>query len=376
MAERGAIPTAVPATGRRALRAMSSFFTPLLPDDYIEMINPLWTTQELRGRIERIDRETGDAATIVIKPGWKWPGHEPGQYLRVGFVVDGIHHWRAYSLTSDPDRSDGCISITPKLVDGGKVSPYLLQTAVPGTVVRLGGVEGTFVLPDPLPDALLFVTAGSGITPIMSMLRSLEHRGALDDVVLIHSARTPDDVIFGSELRGMAARHPGLRFHEQHTGQMGRMTPQSLDTLCPDWREREAFISGPGEMLDALTAHWPSERGDPARLHTERFQPMIGTGDGERGDGGPITFAGSGIEAFSDGGTPILVAGEEAGAILPYGCRMGICHTCVVRLCSGSVRDLRTGDVHGQDGEMVRTCTNAPEGPVVLELPNERSRNR
>src|ERR1700712_845328 len=124
MAERGAVPQ-VPVLRRRALHAVRSLFTPLLPDDYLELINPLWSTQELRGRIEHIQAETPNAATIVIKPGWEWEGQEPRQYLRIGMALDGIHHWRAYSLTSDPARPDGCISITPKLVDSGKVSPFL-----------------------------------------------------------------------------------------------------------------------------------------------------------------------------------------------------------------------------------------------------------
>src|ERR671914_2018403 len=136
MAEVGARPKVHPAR-RKALGAVRSLFTPLLPDDYLELINPLWSTQELRGRVERIQRETDEAATIVIKPGWEWPGHEPGQYVRIGIVVDGVHHWRAYSLTSDPDREDGLISITPKLVDEGKVTPWLVRKARPGTVVRL-----------------------------------------------------------------------------------------------------------------------------------------------------------------------------------------------------------------------------------------------
>src|SRR5215213_3483883 len=178
MAERGAVPN-VPRARQRALGAVRSLFTPLLPDDYLELINPLWSTQELRGRIERIERETPDAVTVVIRPGWEWPGHQPGQYLRIGVVVDGIHHWRAYSLTSDPGRPDGCISITPKLVQEGKVSPWLVRQARDGGIVRLGGVEGTFVLPDELPDSFLFISAGSGITPIMSMLRALERRDAL-----------------------------------------------------------------------------------------------------------------------------------------------------------------------------------------------------
>jgi ferredoxin-NADP reductase len=366
MAERGARPQ-VPAWRLRALRTVRALFTPLLPDDYLELINPLWSTQELRGRIERIERETHNAATVVIRPGWEWPGHEPGQYLRIGMVVDGIHHWRAYSLTSDPGREDGCISITPKLVEAGKVSPYLVRHARPGTVVRLGGVEGQFVLGDTPPARPLFISAGSGITPIMSMLRAVARRGALTDAVLLHSARTADDVIFAAELAELDRRHPGFRVHVRLTGEQGRLAPGMLEDLCPDWREREAFASGPGEMLDALSEHWEHE-GDVARLHTERFQPIIGTGDAEHGEGGPIRLITSGVQAHSDGATPILVAGETAGATLPYGCRMGICHTCVGKLCSGQVRDLRTGKVSGQPGEMVRTCVNAPEGAVEIAL--------
>src|SRR3954451_9156359 len=271
MAERGARPK-VPAIRRRALKAAGVLFTPLLPDDYLELINPLWSTRELRGRIERISPETEDAVTVLIRPGWEWEGHEPGQYLRIGVVVNGVHHWRAYSLTSDPGRPDGFISITPKLVEEGVVSPFLTRQMKPGCIVRLGGVEGTFTLPDPLPEKLLFISAGSGITPIMSMLRDLDHRGELNDVVHLHSARRAEAVIFGDEMRDIAARNEGFRLHEQHTGELGRMGPADLDELCPDWREREIMPSGPGELLDALT-EYVDEHGDCDRLHMERFQP-------------------------------------------------------------------------------------------------------
>src|SRR6201995_3582820 len=205
MAERGAIPR-VPRARQRALHAMRSLFTPLLPDDYLELINPLWSTQELRGRIERIDREAPDAVTVPIPPGDEWPGPLPGQYLRIGVVVDGVHHWRAYSLTTDPGHPEGLIGITPKLVEAGTVSPYLVHQARPGDIVRLGGVEGTFVLPDPPPRKLLFISAGSGITPIMSMLRSLDRDEALEDPVHIHPSRTPERVIFGAQLRDLDSR--------------------------------------------------------------------------------------------------------------------------------------------------------------------------
>jgi len=366
MPERGAVPQ-VPTVGLRALRLARSFTSPLLPDDYLELINPLWTTRELRGRVERLERETADAVTVLIKPGWQWPGHRAGQYLRLGLEVDGVHHWRAYSLTSDPGRPDGCIAITPKLVESGKVSPFLCRRLRAGTIVRLGGVEGTFVLPDPAPDRLLFISAGSGITPVMSMLRSLAANSALTDVVHVHCSRTSDAVIFGTELRALAARHRGYLLRERHTGSEGRIGPDQLELLCPDWRAREAFLCGPPGLLRAMSARWRLD-GDVGRLHVEHFQPDEHVGEGERGEGGTIRFCASGVEAASDGGQPILAAGERAGAALPFGCRMGICHSCVGRLRSGRVRDLRTGRVHGQRGELLRTCINAPEGAVEIDL--------
>jgi ferredoxin-NADP reductase len=365
MAELGAKPQ-VPELRLRALRAVRSLFSPLLPDDYLELIDPLLSTRELRGRIERIHHETPEAATVLIRPGYEWTRHQPGQYLRIGVVVDGVHHWRAYSLTSDPGRPDGWIGITPKRVDGGKVSSYLVQRARPGDLVRLGGVEGTFVLPDPPPEKLLFLSAGSGITPIISMLRSLDRLDAVADVVHIHSARSADGVIFAKRLRQIEAEHAGFDLHLRITGEQGRITPADLDDLCPDWRRRHAFASGPAAMLDALTEHWKLE-GDPDLLSMERFQPVVGDYAGE-GAGGTVRFDKSGVEAVCDGGTPILVAGEEAGAVLPFGCRMGICHTCVGELRHGQVRDLRTGEVSGSEGEMVRTCVNAAEGPIEIAL--------
>jgi ferredoxin-NADP reductase len=344
-----------------------SFTSPLLPDDYLELVNPLWSTRELRGRIERVERETSSAVTVLIKPGWEWEGHKPGQYLRLGIEVDGVHHWRAYSLTSDPKRSDGCISITPKLVEGGKVSPFLFARVRPGTIVRLGGVEGTFVLPEPLPAKLLFISAGSGITPIMSMLRSIAGRGQMEDIVHLHCARSADGVIFDRELCALQANHPGYRLHLRLTGEQGRVTPDQLDGLCPDWPRREAFVCGPAGLLEAMGERW-RDAGEQARLHVEHFQPDSRIGDGERGMGGTVRFCSSDILASSDGEQPILEAGEKAGARLPYGCRMGICHTCIGRLRAGQVRDLRTGRVHGQPGEMLRTCINAPEGAIEIEL--------
>jgi ferredoxin-NADP reductase len=365
MAERGALPQ-VPRARRTALRLARSFTWPLLPDDYLELVNPLWSTRELRGRVQSVERETRDAVTVLIKPGWEWPGHRAGQYVRLGVEVDGVHHWRAYSLTSDAGRADGCIAITPKLVPEGTVSPFLFSGVRPGAIVRLGGVEGTFTLPERPRRRLLFVSAGSGVTPIMSMLRQLARERELHDVVHVHSARTAEDVIFGGELRELHARAGGYRLHEQLTGAHGRLAPTGLERLCADWREREAFVCGPTGVMRAMNELWARE-GERERLHMEHFQPHEYE-DAEAGAGGTISFCASDVLADADGRESILAAGERAGASLPYGCRMGICHSCVGRLRAGRVRDLRTGRVHGQPGEMLQTCINAPEGAVELDL--------
>jgi stearoyl-CoA 9-desaturase NADPH oxidoreductase len=363
--ETGAVPR-ISGARRRLLRAARALTTPLLPDDYLALINPRWSTRELTGTVVRVRRETEDAATIVIKPDFDWPAHTSGQYLRIGLEINGIRHWRAYTITSDPRHPEGVVSVTVKYTAGGKMSPVFTRYVQPGHKVFLGDIEGEFTLPDPLPDKLLFLSAGSGITPVMSMLRELDRRAALDDAVHIHSARNPDDVIFGRMLRRLARRRDGYRLDEIHTADQPRFDPSQLDEKCPDWRERETFLSGPRELMDAVEDCY-EQAGISEHLHTERFQPVIGVGGGD-GDGGTVVFRVSDCEAKCESGISILVGGEEAGAALPFGCRMGICHTCVGRLRDGAVRDLRTGAITEASGQMVRTCINAPEGRIEIDL--------
>lgn len=354
---------AEPTVGRRFLDLAGVLTTPLLPDDYLTAVNPLWALRELRGRIEQVIPRTGDAATIVIRPGRRWPGHRAGQHLALGVDVRGVRHWRSYSLTSDPARPDGCISITVKAVDGGAVSTHLVRHAKPGDIIRLGPPEGEFVLPrDAATRKLLFVTAGSGITPVMSMLRSLEAEDGLRDVVHLHSDRTERHVIFGGSLRENARKAPGVQFHERHTASAPRLSPAELDELCPDWRERDAFACGPLGLLDAVESHYATA-GLLDQLTIERFQiALIGP---DPGDGGTVTIDGSTFDAPA--GVPLLVAGEDAGLALASGCRMGICHRCVCTLREGQARDLRTGELINEPGADVQICVSAAAGPLTLD---------
>jgi stearoyl-CoA 9-desaturase NADPH oxidoreductase len=357
--------------GWRALRTVAGrITTPLLPDDYLKLANPLWSARELRGRVVEVRRETVDSATLVIKPGWGFHfDYEPGQYVGIGVLVDGRWRWRSYSLTSAPagrSRRDKTIAITVKAMPEGFLSSHLVGGVTPGTIVRLAAPQGNFVLPDPAPASVLFLTAGSGITPVMSMLRTLARRngiGGPGHVVHVHSAPTESDVMFAQELARLHDAHEGYRLTVRATRTQGRLDLSKLAEIVPDWRDRQTWACGPEGMLDDAQRSW-SEAGIPERLHLERFAASRAAA---HGTGGTVTFERSGKTVVADAATSLMDAGEQVGIQMPFGCRMGICQSCVVGLVDGHVRDLRTGAEH-EPGTRVQTCISAASGDCVLDV--------
>ncbi|CUR54923.1 putative fatty acid desaturase electron transfer partner [metagenome] len=360
--EGGATQRRSPSIKERIKAVLDAAATPLTPADYLDLVNPLRSGSDLRGRIVEVRPETKDSATLIIKPGKDWNGHVPGQYLRIGVAVDGVRLWRTYSLTHGP-RADRCISITVKAIPDGVVSNFLVHSVRPGQMVQLGQAEGDFVLSDPMPGKLLLVTAGSGITPVIGMLRNLFSRAVpvRADIVLLHSALSRSEVIFGDELRRYAAEGR-LRLVELHTDVDGLLDVADLDTIVPDLAERTTYACGPVGLLDALEAHHvPRE----LPLHIERFRTTMVVA----GDGGTVTFT-NGIVVDADGATPILDAAENAGVLMPSGCRMGVCFGCVLPLREGAVRDLRNGAITTAapgDGVNIQTCISAAAGPCQID---------
>jgi ferredoxin-NADP reductase len=359
----------------RVVRLVESVTTPLLPADYLDLFDPLRRGADLRGRVVEVHSETADAATLVIRPGADWAGHVPGQYVRIGVDVDGVRCWRAYSLTHGP-RADGRISITVKAVPDGHVSPYLVRHTRPGTLVHLEQATGEFVLPTAGPRKLLFVTAGSGITPVIGMLRNLYPstdsgvlrlaRSAAYDIVVVHVAPSEPDSIFADDLHKLEASG-AIRLVARYDDQHGVLDLADLDDLVPDLAERTTFACGPGGLLDAITSHH-QERG--LELFTEQFRVTALVA----GEGGTVTFDQAGVDVECDGGRPILEQAEDAGLLMPSGCRMGICYQCVLPMREGVVRDLRTGELTtavpgetGSGGVLIQTCINAAAGPCHLD---------
>jgi len=357
----------------RLVRLAEAATTPLMPADYLDLVAPLRSGTDLRGRIVSVHPETRDAATIVLRPGADWAGHVPGQYLRIGIDIDGVREWRAYSLTHGP-RTDRCISITVKAVPDGKVSNHLVHQAVPGTLVHLEQAAGDFVLAEK-PGKLLFVTAGSGVTPVIGMLRNLfpvADAGVVDlprsadlDIVVVHVAPSEPDSIFIDNLRELD-HHGAVRLVPRYDDVHGVLDVNDLADLVPDLAERTTYACGPSGLLDALTAHHEAAG---LTLFTEQFR----AGFVEAGDGGTLTFA-DGRTVEADGATPLLDVAEAAGALMPSGCRMGVCFGCVIPLKEGAVRDLRNGAITTADpissangGVLIQTCINAAAGACTIE---------
>ncbi len=338
--------------------------TPLLPDDYLKMLNPLWSARELRGLIVDVKPETADSATVTIKPGWGFSGkYTPGQYVGIGLRIDGRWHWRSYSLTSIPRRDNKNITITVKATPEGFLSTHLVSGVKPGTIVRLAAPKGDFALPDPPPAKILFITAGSGITPVMAMLRTLKSRKQQADIVHIHSAPSADAVIFHDELRQLEHSQTDYQLHLQLTETQGHFDFDKLADIVPDWQQRPAWVCGPSALLDTAEALW-KDGGCDELLHLERFT-IAATDKG--GEGGTVTFAISDKSVEIDGATSILEAGEQVGIQMPFGCRMGICQTCVLPLEAGYVRDVRSGTEH-REGDRIQTCISTASGSCTIKI--------
>ena len=335
--------------------------SPLSVDDYLSLIDSRLSLSEPRGRVVHVARQTPDSVTLAIEPNDNWQGHRPGQHVLLGVDLDGVRHSRCFSVVSAPNER--LIEITIKRNGNGRVSNFLVDHAARGQLVHLSPSEGDFYPHVAAPSQALLLSAGSGITPVMGVLRHWIARGEVRDVVFVHYARTRADMIYAAELEAMAERHPGLRVESVFTADGGsRVDDASLDALVPDLDRRQTWLCGPAGFMDAaeplITA-----RSDE-KLHREQFAAT--RREAAHGEGA-VQFIKSDVAASGESGSLLEVA-EGAGLKPNYGCRMGICHACKCRVAEGSVRDLRTNRVREVRDTDIQLCIHAAAGDVTVEL--------
>jgi stearoyl-CoA 9-desaturase NADPH oxidoreductase len=332
-------------------------------DRYTEQVAPTWTLGEARAKIVDVRRTTPRSVTLTLAPNTRFNSAQTvkaGQYVNLTVDIDGRRHTRCYS----PANAEGSanLELTIGYHDGGLVSNYLYEQARRGMIVGLAGVGGDFVLPADRPRRILFVSGGSGITPVMAMLRTLVAEGHPKspgaEVAFVHYARTPAEACYRAEL----ATLPGVRvmhgFTRSGSGDLaGRFAADHLAAAMPS--PDAVFVCGPTALVEAVRAHCEN-------VYTESFVPPVFEAPANP-SGGRITFADSAVDVVDDGRS-LLEQAESAGLKPQNGCRMGICHTCTCRKTTGVVRNLITGAVSTGADEKIQICVSVPVGDVDIAL--------
>ena len=348
-------------------RALAALTSPHGVDRYLEQVNPMWAAHEVRARVVDVHREVDvpghpPVATITLQPTSTWRGHRAGQHVQVGVEIDGSRRTNRVFTVSSPDSRNGDrFTITLRANPDGLVSRFLVERAEPGTMVHLSQAEGDFVLPDHVPDHVVFISGGSGITPVMSMLRSLQRRTHRGQVTFLHYARSPEHQIFASELDDIRRSGHGIDVHLLHP-ELGdpALSPAWLERLVPGYRDIPTWACGPAPLVEAVQAAYD---GSDA-LRVEYFKPpRVSNGVAE----GEVAFTRSG-KAAANTGAALLEQAETLGLRPESGCRMGICFSCVSRKTEGTVRNILTGETSSLPDEDIRICVSAPEGDCVVEL--------
>jgi ferredoxin-NADP reductase len=352
-------------------RTAAALASPHGVDHYLSRINPMWAAHEVRARVVDVRRETdtpgAPVATLTLQPTATWRGHRAGQHVQVGLDLPGSARrmTRCFSISSPASGAGEEITLTVRSHADGQVSRRLVD-AEPGQLLHLSQAQGTFTLPvspaTPGIDPLLFITGGSGITPAMSMVRTLLRDGydgrAGRPVTFLHHARSEADQIYADELARIAAEDNDVTVHLRHGG--ARFSELELRRLVPRFRDTDTWACGPAGMIDLVRAAY----GDSPRLRLELFKAPSTTVGGAEGD---LTFAGSDRQVANSGAS-ILEQAEQSGLTPEFGCRMGICFTCTTRKAEGTVRNVLSGAESSLPDEDIQICVSAPVGDCVVDL--------
>jgi ferredoxin-NADP reductase len=366
-------------------------------DRYLELVLPSFSLHDLRAEVVEVRHSIPNSVTLRLRANKLWRGFEAGQFVALTMEIEGVRRTRCYSPAVSQHASDREIEITVRAHPQGLVSRYLQAHARPGMVVELAQPAGDFVLRTPRPERLLLISGGSGITPVLSMLRTLCDEGHAAPVTFLHYARHAYEVAYRSELEQLARRHANVRLafvytrqragnsRERSQGELrrgvvrgepyGHLARAQLQALDRRYREAEVYVCGPPGLIAATRALWAGED-LRARVHSESFlAPRVRTSSVRATrahampdeNHGSVRFASSNVE-IAGGAMTLLEHAEQAGLTPVYGCRMGICHTCTCRKLSGQVRNINSGELSSGEENDIQICVSVPVGDVELAL--------
>ena len=354
------------------------FNDPALIQGTARALNPLHRSCGIGARVIEVITETPDCKTFVLQtnrrwPGKRWPGHFAGQHTMLTLPIDGRKLSRTFSIAT-PANATGRLAITVKRARNNakriSVSNWMFEHLSVGEIVQLSAPEGDFFLKNQIVPKLLLLSAGSGITPVMAILRQLHSSARTDaSITFLHICRSESDLIFANELRAFAARWPALRLIVHFSSTEGRFAPAQLTELVPDLSQHEVYLCGPNDF--AVNAHAAlREAGVQHAIHQESFGGFTVAFDPTDIDQQQhaVSFNKNKQSFTVSVQTNLLEALETAGLNPAFGCRIGICKTCQCVKRSGVVKNLRTGEISDAPNELIQLCISAARSPLELTI--------
>jgi ferredoxin-NADP reductase/pSer/pThr/pTyr-binding forkhead associated (FHA) protein len=344
----------------------------------------VWSKGTTNLRVADIVDETYDTKTfrLVSSDSPILFSYQPGQFITILLEINGQEVQRSYSMSSSPSRPH-TLDLTVKRVPDGLVSNWLCDNLKLGSTLKVKGPSGKFTCFHYPSNKIMFIAAGSGITPVMSMARWIADTAADVEVKFIASFKTPSEIIFRKELELLSARHSSFRMAltvtsswrstEFWTGFTGRINPQMVQIVAPDFKERHIFMCGPDAFMDEMKEMLREMDFPMANLHSESFTAGrvakgVDTHPKDKKGKYRVKFVKSGVTVKTDGKKSILQLAEANGIELDYSCRAGYCGDCKAKV-KGNVRVLDNAEVDEADKAegFVYTCCSFPESDIKVK---------
>ncbi len=358
--------------------AMRRLLTPLIAPDVFDFwaskVNSTWSWERPLARIVARRPEAHGAVTLVLQPNRHFAGFVPGQHINVTAEIDGVRVTRSYSPTNIP-AADRRVELTVKQIDGGRMSTHLIGHTQVGDVLELGPAFGEMTWPEAADGRWLLLAAGSGITPMMSLVRAWAAACMPGELTLVYTARTQAELCFAAELRALAAREPRFHLHllltresdaftgAPNTERGGRLDADWLQRRVPDLAAHTVYACGPTGFVESARQIAGNLA---ARFHAEAFTPPALVDDVAGTVRVELRASGRTLELPA--GQSLLAALEAQGVHPAHGCRMGICNTCACGKLSGTTQDLNTGDRDAEPNSALRICVNRACSDLTLDL--------
>lgn len=344
-------------------------------------IDPLLSHQRMAAEVVGIESKTSESKTITLRPPARWKGFEAGQFIGVEIEIDGVRLRRNYSLSCSPNefKENGTISFTVKQVEKGRVSECLNRSVNMADILHISHAMGQFTLPSTqiLQSELpVFVAAGSGITPIKSMIDQLVHSGYFNEselaenepgtIVLIHHSKNPQDIIFQSHFERLAKRYPSFIYIKHFSDQEGVISFEQFRADCPDLSKRAVYVCGPAGFMEKVSEFADALSLPKEKFYSESFGQPPSVSAMHQGESGMVEFVFAQRQVMYDGNTSLLELAEAAGLNPKYGCRSGVCHECKCQRPKGPLVNRLTGQTIPEDQLSIQSCISVPVGNLVL----------